>query len=66
MSSIESRIVLERLIEARQFLVGVFGNEIGDHDARIVQHHLPKRDAVGEADALEGARAGGDRCPGPA
>ncbi len=48
---------LERSFQPRLFGVRVVGNEIGDHDARVVQHHLPQSDAFGKPHALEHTRA---------
>ena len=56
MSSIETRIVSSAASSRALLLVGVLGDEIGDDDARVVQHDLAERDAVGEARALEDAR----------
>ena len=47
---------LQRIVEPRFFLLGILGDEIGDDDARVVQHHRAKRDAIGEADAGKHAR----------
>ena len=54
MSSIEMRSVAERLREPPDFLVGILGDQIGDDDARLVQHDMAERDAVGEGIAVDG------------
>ena len=38
-------------------LLHVIGDEVGDDDARLVQHHMPERDAVIERDAGDMHRA---------
>ena len=48
---------LDRGFEALQFLRHVVGDEIGDDDARLVQHHMAERDAVVERRAGEVQRA---------
>ena len=45
----------QRVLEMLDLEIGVFGDEIGDDDARVVQHHLAQRNAFGEAGAVEGA-----------
>ena len=40
------------VIEPLQFPRHVVGDEIGDHHARLVQHDMAERDAVGERRAL--------------
>ena len=39
---------LDRGAQALQFLRQVVGDEIGDHHARLVQHHVPERDPLGQ------------------
>ena len=46
----------QRIFEPLDLLVGILGDEVGHHDARVVQHHLAQRDAVGKAHAVERAR----------
>ncbi len=48
---------LDRRLEALQLLGHVVGDEIGDDDARLVQHDVAERDAVAQSRALEMHRA---------
>ena len=43
----------KRDIEPRLFLRNIFGEQLVDGDARLVQHHMPERDAVGQRAALQ-------------
>ena len=43
----------QRRVEALQFLRHVLGDVVGDDDARLVQHDMAERDAVGEDRAFE-------------
>ena len=43
----------DRGVEALQFLRHVVGDDVGDDHARLVQHHMAERDAVGQRRALE-------------
>ena len=56
MWSMETRMVSSAVAQPLQLGLGVLGDEIGDDDARVVQHHLAQRHAVGKAGAVEGAR----------
>ncbi len=51
----------DRGIEALQFARHVVGDDIGDDDARLVQHDMAERDAVGErcADEMQRVAGGG-------
>ena len=51
----------DRRLQALAFLVGIVGDEIGDDDPRLVQHHVAERDAVVERGSVEvqGAARGG-------
>ena len=40
---------LDRRFEVLQFLRNVVGDEIGDDDARLVQHDMAERDAFAQA-----------------
>ena len=48
----------DRGFEPLQLLVDVVGDEIGDDDARLVQHDMAERDAVGERGAGRDAAGG--------
>ena len=48
-------------LEMLQFLGHVVGDEIGDHDARLVQHDMTERDAFAQRRALEMHRVAGGR-----
>ena len=52
----------DRLLEALQLGVDVLGDEVLDHDARLVQHHVAEPDAVGEGDAALVERPAQRRC----
>ena len=53
----------DRGLQALALLVRIVGDEIGDDDARLVQHHVAERDAVIERGAaqVQGAAGGGLR-----
>ena len=44
---------VERGVDALQFLLRIVGDQLGDDDARLVQHHVAEPDAVGDREALE-------------
>ncbi len=48
---------IDRRFEPLQLLLHVVRDEIGDHDARLVQHHVSQSDAVGDRLAAEMQRA---------
>ena len=48
---------LDRSVEPLQFLLHVVGDEVGDDDARLVQHHVTERDALVDRDAGHVQRA---------
>ena len=51
----------QRRVEPLDFLRQVFGDVVGDDDARLVQHHMAERDAVGQdrAGLVQGMPRGG-------
>ena len=53
----------DRRLQALALLVGIVGDEIGDDDPRLVQHHVAERDAVVERGSIEmqGPAGGGLR-----
>ena len=42
-----------RCIEAAKFVIDILGDELSDDDARLMQHHMTKRDAFGEGRSLQ-------------
>ncbi len=50
---------LDRGFQALDLFRHVVGDEVGDHHARLVQHHVAERDAVVERGAFEVERAAG-------
>ena len=57
MGSRSARSVVIAASQALALLRHVVGDEIGDDDARLVQHHVAERDAVVERRAIEVQRA---------
>ena len=47
---------IDRLFETLQFEVGVFGDQLGDMDARLVQHGMAERNALAEGCRLDVVR----------
>ena len=57
MSSIDSRSEPSAAVEAAHFLVAVLVEQIGDDDARLVQHDMAEADALVERQPVEAHRA---------
>ena len=49
------------VVQPLEFLRHVVGDEVGDDDARLVQHHMAERDAVGQRPRRSGAASAAPR-----
>ena len=50
---------LDRRLEMFQFLRDIVGDVVGDNDARLMQHDVPKRDSVRQRSSGQVQRATG-------
>ena len=53
MPSIDAGEILDGLGQPAPLELDVLGDQLGDDDARLVQHHMAERHAFGDGDAAE-------------